>query len=111
MKMNEILKKRIEEAAERFVHLYPKLSVADVITSRRDAFIAGAIEALNSQWINVNEALPETDDWVIVMFDIGLMKVRKGIYVRINKPLAENLKITHWMPIPEFKTKEKEKAE
>ena len=42
--MNEILKKRIEEAADYFGHLYPKVSVADVTTFRKDAFAAGAEE-------------------------------------------------------------------
>ena len=105
--MNEILKKRIEEGMADYAdNLYPKYFPQHSIA--RAAFIAGAEYALSHQWISVEEALPENEDWVIVMFDIGLMEVRKGIYVRINKPLAENLKITHWMPIPEFKTKEKE---
>ena len=50
-KMNEILKKRIEEASEYFAHLYPEVSVADVITFRRDAFQAGPI---TSQVLNTH---------------------------------------------------------
>ena len=98
--MNEILKKRIEEVPYKKIHPY-NMEVNDAYNK---GFEDGAEYALSHQWISVNEALPETDDWVIVMFDIGLMEVRKGIYVRINKPLAENLKITHWMPIPKFET-------
>ena len=105
--MNEILKKRIEEGMADYAdNLYPKYFPQHSIA--RAAFIAGAEYALSHQWISVEEALPENEDWVIVMYDIGLMEVRKGIYIRVNKPIAENLKITHWMPIPEFKTKEKE---
>ena len=37
-------KKSIEEAADYFGHLYPKVSVADVTTFRKDAFAAGAEE-------------------------------------------------------------------
>ena len=39
--MNEILKERIEKVSDHFAHLYPRVSVADVITFRRDAFQAG----------------------------------------------------------------------
>ena len=106
--MNEILKKRIEEAAGKRSFKYlsqNRIEELELGCHYEAGFIDGAEYALYNQWISVNEALPETDDWVIVMFDIGLMEVRKGIYVRINKPLAENLKITHWMPIPKFETK------
>lgn len=95
--MNDILKKRIEEAAnDKFTDN----------TFAYNGFIVGAEYALSHQWISVKEALPENEDWVIVMYDIGLMEVRKGIYIRVNKPIAENLKITHWLPIPNFETKE-----
>lgn len=87
-------------------NLYPKYFPQHSIA--RAAFQAGANFALSHQWISVEEALPESEDWVIVMYDVGFMKVYKGIYVRINKPICESIKITHWLPIPKFETKEKE---
>ena len=111
--MNEILKKRIEEAANRFAHLYPKVSVADVITFRRDAFIAGAIEALNSQWISVKEALPEYDNPILVAYGYEDYCLSH----RSNNPnvLTDNngfcnygyKEVVAWMPIPEFTAKER----
>lgn len=71
-------------------------------------FKAGAEFALSRQWIRLKEALPEEEDWVIVMYDTGLMEIRKGIYVRVNKPICEDIKITNWMPIPSLKTKSSE---
>ena len=94
--MNEILKKRIEEAANDYV--------SKKIIGLSEDFENGAEYALSHQWISVEEALPKSEDWVIVMYDVGLMEVRKGIYVIVNKPLCENIKITHWMPIPKFET-------
>lgn len=103
--MNEILKKKIEEAADCFITMYPKVGLDGVAASRKDAFSIGAEYALTHQWISVEEALPESEDWVIVMYDVGFMKVQKGIIVRLNRPFCESIKITHWMSIPKFETK------
>ena len=101
--MDKIMKKRIEEAADRFGHLYPRVSVADVITFRKDAFNAGADYVLSHQWISVEEALPQDEENVIVSM-AGVPIIGKGIHVKEN--LKENLKhITHWMPIPKLDAK------
>ena len=127
--MNEILKKRIEEASEHFAHLYPKVSVADVITFRRDAFQEGAIYTLKNQWISVEEALPgvEADgcsEYVLVMSSNLIPQIASysdGAYttkytykgkdgkkheahwfLQDFKPILYD--VTHWMPIPELKT-------
>ena len=103
--MNEILKKRIEKRRTDYADiLYPLFKYPYQHSAARASFAAGAQYALSHQWISVEEALPKSEDWVIVMYDVGLMEVRKGIYVRVNKPLCENIKITHWMPIPKFET-------
>ena len=99
--MNEILKKRIDNVP------YKKVLPIDVNDAYKEGFKNGAEYALSHQWIRVEEALPKSEDWVIVMYDVGLMEVRKGIYVRVNKPLCENIQITHWMPIPKFEMKKK----
>ena len=55
--MNEILKKRIEEAAnDRYTDN----------TFAYNGFIDGAEYALSNQWISVEEALPEYDKLVLV---------------------------------------------
>ncbi len=97
--MNEILNKLVEEEAD---YLTQRLYNGFFKTNCKSFFESGAQYALSHQWISVDEALPENDDWVIVMYDNGLMEVRKGIYVRFNRPFAESLKITHWLLIPKL---------
>ena len=113
--MNEILKKRIEDASEYFVHLYPKISVADVITSRRDAFQAGAIHALQNQWISVEEALPPYEESVLVVDKTFEESHGRYFNHRSNDPNTKTYKngfcdlfgeageVIYWMPIPELK--------
>lgn len=108
--MNEIQKKRIEEAAGKRSFKYlsqDRIEELELGCHYEAGFIDGAKYAIYHQWISVEEALPESEDLVIVMYDTGLMEIRKGIYVRVNKPLCESIKITHWLPIPKFKTKKK----
>ena len=112
--MNEILKKRIEEAADRFGHLYPRVSVSDVITFRKDAFNAGADYALSHQWISIDEALPDCKINVIGRCRDGRIYVMRrcdyGPFYNWDVPtdippnyLALDSKdVTHWMPIPEM---------
>ena len=89
-KMNEILKKRIEEAAN------------DKYTDNTFAykgFIDGAEYALSNQWISVEEAMPEANENVLALIG-SVPVVVKGYHVR-----ARLRDITHWMPIPKFETK------
>ena len=98
--MNEILKKRIEEAAnDRY---------ADN-TFAYKGFIVGAKYALSHQWIKVEEELPEYDETVIV----ALEGDDYCFCHRTNKPDVETDengfcmyargKILAWIPIPKFK--------
>ena len=90
--MNEILKKRIEEAAnDRYTDN----------TFAYKGFIDGAEYALSHQWISVEEAMPEANENVLALID-GVPVVAKGYHVR-----ARLRDITQWMPIPKFETKEK----
>ena len=94
--MNDILKKRIEEAAYSVCR-----DIADI--SLREQNISsiklGAEYALSRQWISVDEALPEANEQVLVLIG-GVPVVAKGYHVR-----ARLRDITHWMPIPKFETK------
>ena len=100
--MNEILKKRIEEAArEGSKHYDP--NVSKYSQGKQVGYIRGFKEgaeyALSHQWISVDEALPEDEGHVLALVN-GVPIVAKGIHVK------EHLKyITHWMPIPKFETK------
>ena len=86
--MNEILKKRIEEAAD-------DLSMNES-PYYYQAFIDGAEYAISHQWISVKEALPEANEHVLTLIG-GVPVVAKGYHVR-----ARIRGISHWMPIPKF---------
>lgn len=85
--MNEILKKRIEEAAnDRYTDN----------TFAYKGFIDGAEYALSHQWISVDEAFPEANENVLALIG-GVPVVAKGYHVR-----ARLRDISHWIPIPKF---------
>ena len=85
--MNEILKKRIEEAANgRYTDN----------TFAYKGFIDGAEYAISHQWISVEEALPEANENVLALIG-SVPVVAKGYHVR-----ARIRDISHWMPIPKF---------
>lgn len=85
--MNEILKKRIEEAAnDRYTDN----------TFAYKGFIDGAEYALSHQLISVDEALPEANENVLALIG-GVPVVAKGYHVR-----ARLRDISHWMHIPKF---------
>ena len=90
--MNEILKKRIEEAEnDRYTDN----------TFAYKGFIDGAEYAISHQFISVEDALPEANENVLALIG-GVPVVAKGYHVR-----ARIRNISQWMPIPKFETKEK----
>ena len=90
--MNEILKKRIEEAGnDRYTDN----------TFAYKGFIDGAEYAISHQFISVEDALPEANENVLALIG-GVPVVAKGYHVR-----ARIRNISQWMPIPKFETKEK----
>jgi hypothetical protein len=111
--MNEILQKRIEEAAKE----YSDLNYIDECVEV-PAFIEGATFALQNQWISVEEALPPYDDRlkaisisidVIVRNEYGKVtsawydyanKLWHLLYGEIAGDDVIDSKITHWAHIP-----------
>ena len=96
--MNEILKKRIEEAAYSACR-----DIADISLREQNIFSIklGAEYALFHQWISVEEALPKANEHVLTLIG-GVPVVAKGYHVR-----ARMRDISHWMPIPKFETRKK----
>ena len=95
--MNEILKKRIEEAAVEHAESIPQSDERKEYS--REDFIAGAEYAISHQFISVEESLPEANENVLALIG-GVPVVAKGYHVR------ERLRgVTHWMYIPKFETK------
>ena len=109
--MNDILKKRIEEAAVEHAESIPQSDERKEYS--REDFIAGAEYALSNQWISVKEALPEYDEAVIVATGHPFY----SFCHRSNKPNVQTdkdgwcnytgMKILAWLPIPKFETRKK----
>ena len=92
--MNEILKKRIEEAAVEHAESIPQSDERKEYS--REDFIAGAEYAISHQFISVEESLPEANENVLALIG-GVPVIARGYHVR-----ARLRDITHWMPIPKF---------
>lgn len=109
--MNEILKKRIEEAADCFIHMYPKIGLDGVMESRKDAFSIGAEYALSHQWISVEDALPKYGDQVIITYggeeyDLSYRTVDPDMLTDSNDFRNYGYKeVLAWLPIPKFEPK------
>ena len=102
--MNEILKKRIEEAAGKRSFKYlsqDRIEELDLECHYEAGFMEGAQYALSRQWIRVEEALPEANENVLALIG-SVPVVAKGYHVR-----ARIRDISHWMPIPKFENKKK----
>ena len=93
--MNEILRKRIEEACIAGSKQYSDTSKYSKVGYLR-GFNEGAEYALSHQWISVEEAMPEANENVLALIG-GVPVVAKGYHVR-----ARIRGISHWMPIPKF---------
>lgn len=113
--MNEILKKRIKEAAiNGSKHYDPdvsKYSQGKQVGYLR-GFAEGAEYALQNQWISVEEALPGLDEEVLAMFPDGshavvcrkerLTTTGRVVEWRNGDYTYDDAWINYWMPIPEY---------
>lgn len=130
--MNEILKKRIEEAAGKCSFKYlsqNRIEELELECHYEAGFIDGAEYALSHQWISVEEALPEYGELVLVkhmpmasVYDyqintslsyrekstIGDRWIINGMSWLVNKKNKEGNTVLGWMPIPKFEMKENE---
>ena len=127
--MNEILKKRIEEAAGKRSFKYlsqDRIEELELGCHYEAGFLEGAQYALSHQWISVEEALPEYGELVLVkhmpmasVYDyqintslsyrekstIGDRWIINGMSWLVNKKNKEDNTVLAWMPIPKFETK------
>ncbi len=110
--MNEILKKRIEEAAGKSSFKYLSqdgIEELELGCHYEAGFMEGAQYALSHQWISVDEALPECSVIVFVKdkydnYDIAYLS-KKGYWIAND---GRKIIVSLWMPIPKFETKDKE---
>lgn len=112
--MNEILKKRIEEACIAGSKQYSDTSKYSKVGYIR-GFNEGAEYALSHQWIRVEEALPEYDEAVLIIDKTGIEG--NGVYFnhRSNNPIVKTYEngfcdiglseVMYWCEVPEFETK------
>lgn len=119
--MNEILKKRIEEAAiNGSKHYDPNISKYS--QGKQVGYIRGFNEgaeyALSRQWISVEDVLPKYDEAVLVIDKTGIEGT--GVYFnhRSNNPMVKTYEngfcdigmseVMYWCEVPKFETKDKE---
>ena len=112
--MNEILKKRIEEACISGSKQYSDTSKYSKVGYLR-GFNEGAEYALSHQWISVEDALPEYDEAVLVIDKTGIEET--GVYFnhRSNNPMVKTYEngfcdigmseVMYWCEVPKFETK------
>lgn len=99
--MNEILRKRIEEAAKKYnARAYSPFDDPYELSRQferdRHCFKEGANYALQNQWISVSEALPQKDDLYFVLINSTHPQVTEFE----NGKWQGYDNITHWMEIP-----------
>ena len=99
--MNEILQKRIEEAAEEYANSTTSnlLNVFET-TGRFEGFEQGANFALQNQWISVEEALPEKDGIYLVLVNNKTPLITTFNHIKRTFEPYRPYNITHWMEIP-----------
>ena len=119
--MNEIQKKRIEEAgingSKHYDPNVSKYSQGKQVGYLR-GFNEGAEYALSHQFISVEEALPEPEEEVVLFnknsikrHEVGWLREKKGDSKSkwaLANGFVEDEDISHWMPIPELKKGGKE---
>ena len=123
--MNEILKKRIEEAAiNGSKHYDPNISKYS--QGKQVGYIRGFKEgaeyALSHQWIRMDESYPNDDEICLFIDNHGKMQlltmddIRKqyeiwdAMFMGVSRDLLEESicrldKIIAWLPIPKFEPK------
>lgn len=89
--MNEILKKKVRDAGLSFADTQYKKGHENYNTLY-DGFFKGAEYAISHQLINVNEALPELDEEVLVVF----IDNKAGIATR-KEVIGVSGSETHWV--------------
>ena len=123
--MNEILKKRIEEAAVEHQSKQPYCDdrkVRGMFVGYRKGFIEGAEYVLSHQWIRMDESYPNDDEICLFIDNHGKMQfltmadIRKqheiwdAMFMGVSRDLLEESicrldKIIAWLPIPKFEPK------
>ena len=118
--MNDILKKRIEEAAVEHADSIPQSDERKEYS--REDFIAGAKYALSHQWIRMDESYPNDDEICLFIDNHGKMQlltmndIRKqheiwdAMFMGVSRDLLKESicyldKIIAWLPIPKFEPK------
>lgn len=103
--MNEILQKRIEEAAKTLIN-YNLVDLGDLVNQYdlRRMLIEMGVKTLKNQWISVGEALPPKEDndssiTVLVHCQKGWCGIDYYRY-KYGEWLNNGNSVTHWMPIP-----------
>lgn len=112
--MNKIYQQKMERYSEEYV--FENCERERGVPLVKDAYQNGWHNALQNQWISVEEALPEKRQNVLVaildtksntyFFGFDNIDDDNGEFLRDKNGFAienDSHKITHWMPIPSLK--------
>ena len=99
--MNKIYQQKMERYSEEYV--FENCEREREVPLVKDAYQNGWHNALQNQWISVEEALPERGSLVFIRLDHGGYSVR--LFTNYDKSFIDTKggKVTHWMPIPPLK--------
>ena len=123
--MNEILKKRIEEAADKHSFKYlsqDRIEELELGCHYEAGFMEGAQYALSHQWIRMDESYPNDNEICLFIDNHGKMQlltmddIRKqheiwdAMFMGVSRDSLEESfcyldKIIAWLPIPKFEPK------
>lgn len=114
--MNDILKKRIEEEADKHSFKYlsqDRIEELELGCHYEAGFIAGAEYAISHQWIIIDEVLPKEDSSVFMNVYVeidtghGIEHCTMIATYAFGKFSCEtkHVKVIAWMPIPKFDDK------
>ena len=111
--MNEIYKQRIEKYSEEYV--FENCEREREVPLVKDAYQNGWHNALQNQWISVEEALPEKNTMCFVrketevgiIYDADYIDCEGKWFFNFNRTSINSMVITHWMQIPSLKGGEK----
>ena len=107
--MNKIYQQKMERYSEEYV--FENCERKREVPLVKDAYQNGWHNALQNQWISVDEALPESIAQRVLIvnhhfpFDVYFGRYEYGKWIIEGK--SENLWITHWAEIPSLKGGEK----
>jgi len=94
-----------KKAVERFpVDSFGKTELISKQYAKQNAYIEGALMVVESQWVSVDERLPNADGFYVCFYhgDAGVLFYTEPFrqFSNPSNGLYFTEKVTHWQPLP-----------